>query len=91
MANYYGTARTNYFRVKDEAAASELTQWCHDTGNQLHKHPTAPLCFMVSGTDDGGWFSFWKSADDEDDSEAWWDTICHVIADGEILDRKSVV
>lgn len=51
MANYYETARTNYFRVKDEAAFRAFM----DTvpGSEVHGSSTKPGMFCVLFTEDG--------------------------------------
>lgn len=85
MANYYGTARTNFFRLKDEAAVAKLEEWCALTGNELHTHPTETLCFMVSGQQDSGGFNFFAVDEDDCDLELWWTDICHLLADGEVI------
>lgn len=85
MGTYTGTARTNFFRVVDRAAADALEDWCERTSNKLHCHPTVPLCYMVSGQDDSGDFNFTYEDEEGDEVSAWWDSICHVLAEGECL------
>jgi len=85
MANYTGTARTNFFQVVDQAAADELEAWCEKTGNVLHTHGGVPLCFMVSGESEAGDFNFNYEDEEGDEVSAWWDTICHVLAEDECL------
>lgn len=85
MANYSGAARTNFFRVVDEAAGDELKAWCEKTGNVLHTHASVPLCFMVSGERESGDFNFDHEDENGEDQHLWWDTICHVLAEGECL------
>lgn len=85
MGFFNATARTNYFQVKDEAARIELEAWCKATGNRFHLHDKKPLFCMVSGNEDDGAFRFWSPGAEEDQTETWWDTICHVLADGQCL------
>jgi len=85
MANYTGKARTNFFRVVDQAAADALEAWCEKTGNVLHTHRSVPLCFMVSGGSESGDFNFNYEDEEGDEVSAWWDAICHVLAEGECL------
>src|SRR5436190_7395776 len=66
MANYYATARSNYFKVKDMEA---FNNWCRSLeiepidGDPADK---AGLVAMVSATPDGdGWPSFRVNGNDE--------------------------
>jgi hypothetical protein len=56
MANWYGTARSNYFRVKDEAA---FQAWAKLRGLEVLTKSAGdgeePLYALVSNSDDGAW------------------------------------
>lgn len=49
MANYYATTRSNYFRVKDEAA---FIAWC---ASHHLEHWHSPDGFAIASTSDNGW------------------------------------
>lgn len=64
MANWYGTSRSNYVRVKDvEQAVAALEPF----SNEVHRHPTETDAIMISGNDDDG--SFNNVATDEDGAD----------------------
>lgn len=64
MANWYGTSRSNYVRVKDvDAALASLEPY-----NDARKHPTHPDFIMISGEDDGAF----NTLNYEDDTELDW-------------------
>jgi hypothetical protein len=65
MANYYGSARSNYFRVKDGEA---FKKWAASLGLDVlessQKRGGEPQYAMTPiGTDDGGWPS-WRFEDE---------------------------
>ncbi len=86
MANWYGTSRTNFVRVKNvEAAKASL----EDFDNTIHTHPLQPDFIMISGNDDGG-FSTNAVVDLEDggyeDVELEWaDWAQEHLAEGQVL------
>jgi len=56
MANYYGSARSNYFKVKDEAAFKEAMDELPDI--EVHGSPEKGFCVLVANGDSGGWPSY---------------------------------
>jgi hypothetical protein len=65
MANYYGQARTNYFRVKDEAAFHE---WCGRY--EISTHPGADGTHTILAETEDGSFPY---ADYEEETGEWID------------------
>jgi hypothetical protein len=88
MANYYGIGRTNYFRVKDEAAFREAVEGL--LGVTLHTRAEVPTLFMLMSDDPdgGGWRVLPKGADGEADWDAEYvdiaDFLAAHLADGEV-------
>lgn len=83
MANWYGSARTNYVRVKDMdglvAALEPFPIEIADDGE-------GRVCFLSTECDSGGWPSF--SFDEETDEEIEFDFQEHVVPfldDNEVL------
>ena len=85
MANWYGAARSNYFRVSDLLGLDAVLQntsitICPNADGSLH-------CLLVEGSsEDGGWPSFVQIAAYEDEVE--FDFAVHVMpfdADGEVV------
>jgi hypothetical protein len=68
MANYYGSARSNYFKVKDEATFLEALTNIPDI--EVHGDTERGFCVLVNGGDAGGWPSFGL---DEDMNEVEYD------------------
>jgi len=66
MANWYGTARSNYFTVKDKKAFSLWLEKFPDLEVRSKQQRDEPEYFMIFSTcpDTGGWPS-WMWADDE--------------------------
>ena len=65
MANYYGSARSNYFKVKDPVAFEEALFNVPDI--EIQGSIEKGFCVLVSGGDAGGWPSMgW---DDETEEE----------------------
>jgi hypothetical protein len=62
MANYYGSARTNYFPVRDEAAAEA---WAKRWGFEMCRHNLKPGLFCFLSEHEGGW----PDAEYDDDGE----------------------
>lgn len=85
MANYYGTARTNYFAVKDAKAFEE----------EMAKYPVEVITgktddgketlygLMDANEDGGGWdWSYWDDETDEDVEIDWADVFARHLVDG---------
>jgi hypothetical protein len=67
MANWYGSARSNYFRVKDRDA---FLNWADSHGLGVFKNEESQDLFAVHGgesTDDGSWPSYDVEGDTEID------------------------
>jgi hypothetical protein len=66
MANWYGTARSNYFRVKEEG---EFLKWADGRGLGVFKNEESRDLFAIHGgsTEDGSWPSYDMEADIEFD------------------------
>jgi len=67
MANWYGTARSNYFRVKD---AEVFVQWAKRRGLGVFKTERGADIFAIHGGDstgDGSWPSYDMAEDSEID------------------------
>jgi hypothetical protein len=82
MANWYGSARSNYFRVKDETA---FTEWA-DGVDSLH-YWKKDECFAICSDcpDSGAWPS--SRWDDEVEEHVEFDLIeelCPHLAEGEV-------
>ena len=86
MANWYGTSRTNFVRVKNvEAAKASL----EDFNNTIHTHPLQPDFIMISGDDDGDFStSALVDLDDGGDEEVeldWAEWAQKHLAEGQVL------
>lgn len=83
MSIWYGTARTNFVRVKDvEAAIADLQPF----GNKIHRHPAEKDAIMISGDDDSGDFSTTGYDSNEEDIELdWGDWSEKHLKEGQIL------
>ena len=68
MANYYGTARTNYFRVKDEAKFREWAKSrdCEVCNNNAF-NPTGTFCLLPIDNDGQTFMSYDHEKDEEID------------------------
>jgi hypothetical protein len=67
MANWYGTARSNYFRVKDNDA---FLKWADSRGLGVFRNKESADLFAIHGgetTDDGSWPSYDVEGDTEID------------------------
>ena len=67
MANWYVTARSNYFRVKDKDA---FLKWANGRGLGVFKNEENADLFAIyggEGTDDGSWPSYDVEGDTEFD------------------------
>jgi hypothetical protein len=67
MANWYGSARSNYFRVKDKDA---FLKWADSRGLGVFKNEESTDLFAIYGgenTDDGSWPSYDVEGDTEID------------------------
>lgn len=66
MADWYGTARSNYFRVKDPDA---FQQWADRRGLGVFKHEEHAELFAIhsGNSDNGSWPSYDMEADTEFD------------------------
>ena len=84
MADWYGSARSNYFRVKDEpaflAALEEL-----DQGVEAGRNDKGQLTLLAANTDNGGWPSsrYNEQTDDFDDFDIA-EFVVPYLADGEV-------
>lgn len=67
MANYYGSARSNYFKVKDEAAFLAALEDVPDI--EIHGVNEKGFCILVNGGDYGGWPTMGWDDEEEDDFE----------------------
>lgn len=67
MANWYGTARSNYFRVKDEVA---FKKWVETLGEiTLFTHDDKPGLFALASRGEFGDWPNWRFTSDGTDSE----------------------
>ena len=84
MANYYGVGRTNYFRVKDEAAfLSDLEEI---EGVRIHDEirKDGQRWFMLMDDNDDGWCLSWKD-ERKDAAEIWLpEVIARYLIDDEV-------
>ena len=67
MANWYGTSRSNYFRVRDK---DEFLKWADGRGLGVFNNKESADLFAIYGgenTDDGSWPSYDVEADTEID------------------------
>ena len=70
MANWYGSARSNYFRVKD---ADVFSQWARRRGLGVFKSERGPDILAIhpgDSTDSGGWPSYDMEKEEEFELEA---------------------
>ena len=64
MANYFGSARSNYFKVKSETAFLAAMNEVPDI--EVHTGKDGTVCVLVSGGDYGGWpTSTWNEDTDD--------------------------
>ncbi len=92
MANWYGTARSNYVRLKDpEAVKQLLADRASDVSLQESSSAPGLFVFLVNGmSDSGGWPSVCPlTAEGEEDYDAdpigFDDLIAEHLVDGEVL------
>jgi hypothetical protein len=85
MANWYGSARSNYFAVKDEAAFRE---WADKNSLQIFISENHPGLFAIAPSndgDDGGWPSlFFDDETGEDRDFEVTDEIVPHLAEGHV-------
>jgi hypothetical protein len=85
MANYQGTARSNFFRVTDVVG---LRQWVSSFEVSVQVHPANPeYAMLFPTTDDGGWPT-WRLEDEETGQEVEFDPVEHIcpfLAEGEVV------
>jgi len=65
MANYYSTARSNYFRVKDDPA---FEAWCRSLSLKFLKDPDGEYA-LFGGEDESGWPSIRPSENEREDED----------------------
>ena len=90
MANYYGSCRTNYFKVKDEEAFKAAIESlpdveCHRSDGAIDAEHAGLYCILGNNDDGGGWPSY--QYDKEMDDYVEFDLIDEVyshLADGEV-------
>ncbi len=84
MANWCGTARTNYVRVKDVDALKELLE---PFEVEVYTHPTMPRYVMLtpSSMSDYGGFNFNNQDEDGNEVEFDWPDIAAHLDEGQIL------
>ena len=90
MANYYATARSNYFAVKDEAS---FQQWAESTGlkilNSSHSHQNTDGIRRFAITPDSGDENGWPSHRENETTEEYedldlYDELAPHLKDGEV-------
>lgn len=86
MANWHGTARTNYVRFKDEEAYEAAKKLVESCGNKWHKGQQ-DLVAMISGDeDDNGGFSLsYCDEDTDEDVVIAWEDVAKHLDDGQVL------
>lgn len=85
MANWYGSSRTNYFRVKDaDAFRRAMEQFEVDVWN---KEGDATLFGLGANTEDGGWPSYDMETDEDFDFA---DKVSPHLAEGEICVMQTI-
>lgn len=63
MANWYGSARSNYFKVKDEAA---FVAWAESMDLEIIRNDDGLVGLLPGDTEDGDWPQQWYDADDNE-------------------------
>ena len=87
MADWYGTSRSNYVKIKDmDALNKALEPWCINTEADLHGR----IAFFARDSDNGGWPSWAQDAEGNEIEFEWETVICPHMEDGEILVIRSV-
>jgi len=71
MANWYGTARSNYFEVKNQAAFLAWVNGLPDISTQGRGQKGEPTQYMIysNSHDDGGWPTWRWAEEGEEDTE----------------------
>lgn len=84
MANWHGSARTNYVKVKDYDA---LVKFLDGIPVEVHPHPNAENFVMFQPTDnDSGDFSYQYLDDDGDEMYwSWQEAVCPHLVEGQVL------
>lgn len=94
MANWYGTSRSNYFRVKDDAA---FKAWVESAPDSIRasagdaQDGQGDMWAIFSETEYGDWPS--TRYDEEKDDEIEWDIMAELaphLADGEVAVLMSI-
>lgn len=67
MANYYGTERTNYFRVKDEDAFRKWAEEELEIEVVEHDENKGMFCLLPDPNGDDRTFPVWRESEDEDE------------------------
>jgi hypothetical protein len=84
MADWYGTARTNYVRFKDDASMQAAKKIVDDCGMKWHVG-SGPLVAMIGGNDEYGGFRLSCKQDDDLDQDYGWADIAQHLDDGQVL------
>ncbi len=86
MANWYGTARSNYFKVKDTAAfKAEMAKY--DVEVLEPSGEEGRLGLLSTCPDNGDWPSY--NADTDEDFE-FWQVVAPHLADGEVAVLQTI-
>lgn len=84
MANYVGHARSNYFRVRDEAA---FLAWVETLPGVVARNGDSSGCFvlLVEDADGGGWpnWRYYEDVEDEEEMDLHAELAEH-LAEGEV-------
>jgi hypothetical protein len=77
MANWYGHARTNYFRVKDQEA---FAQWAKSRGNLEVIRDAEGRVGLLSDHEYGGWpdFKYDEATDETQECDLFQDVAAHL-------------
>jgi hypothetical protein len=66
MANYYATARSNYFRIKDKAA---FMDWCVTRHLDWWEKASEPGLYALSPYSESGWPTYDYNEENDDETE----------------------
>lgn len=84
MANFYGTARSNYFRVKDREA---FYDWAKNRGLEILENDSDPNLVGITPrepSDDGCWPSYDPDAPEDNQEIDIVDEVAKHLADGSV-------
>lgn len=83
MANYYASARSNYFRVNDPEGLQESLP----DGVELHTSSIEPdlVCMLVTCPDQGGWPTWVIDEDDNDVEFDYANALAPFLLDDEVV------